>query len=70
MDTHNHDLLLEARKAIRKGDPVFAIKCIDLVLEDSRVDQLKRFYERAGLTSALVVNKRYGRRSTFGYNRE
>ena len=31
------------------------------------VDKLKQGYERAGLSSALVVNNRYGKHSAFGY---
>ena len=31
------------------------------------VDKLKQGYERAGLSSALVVNNKYGKHSAFGY---
>ena len=31
------------------------------------VDKLNQGYERAGLSSALVVNNKYGKRSAFGY---
>jgi len=30
-------------------------------------DALNLMYEKLGMTSALVVNKKYGKRSTFGY---
>ena len=31
------------------------------------VDKLNQGYERAGLSSALVVNNKYGKHSAFGY---
>jgi hypothetical protein len=70
MDEQIRDLLIESRRAILRADHQHAIRCIDLVLKDSRTDRLKRAYERLGMTSALVVKKKYGRRSTFGYIRE
>ena len=54
MDAQNRDLLITTRKAILRGDSKLAITCIDLILKDSRVDRLKRLYERAGLTNPLV----------------
>ena len=38
-------------------------------LEDSPTDILNKNYEKLGMTSALVVQKKYGRRSVFGYMR-
>ena len=35
--------------------------------ELSPVDKLNQGYERAGLSSALVVNNKYGKHSAFGY---
>ena len=35
--------------------------------ENSPTDILKHNYEKLGLSSALVVNKKHGRRSAFGY---
>ena len=40
---------------------------IDLEAELSPVDKLNQGYERAGLSSALVVNNKYGKHSAFGY---
>ena len=40
---------------------------IEEVMKDSRTDTLKQNYERLGLSSALVVNNKYGKHSAFGY---
>ena len=36
----------------------------------SPTDKLNQNYEKLGMTSALVLQKKYGRRSVFGYGRE
>jgi len=38
--------------------------------KDSPTDILKHNYEKLGLSSALVVNNKYGKNSAFGYMRE
>ena len=40
---------------------------IDLQAELTPVDKLNQGYERAGLSSAIVVNNKYGKHSAFGY---
>jgi len=37
---------------------------------ENRTDILKHNYEKLGLSSALVVNNKYGKHSAFGYMRE
>lgn len=44
----------------------FLDSCID-VAELSPVDKLNQGYERAGLSSALIVHNKYGKHSAFGY---
>ena len=34
---------------------------------ENRTDTLKKNYEKLGLSSALVVNNKYGKHSAFGY---
>ena len=46
-----------------------AYKLLDAAKEHAlnAVDKLNQGYERAGLSSALVVNNKYGKHSAFGY---
>ena len=56
----------EARKTIDRQATLIPQEANNSA-ELSPVDKLNQGYERAGLSSALVVNNKYGKHSAFGY---